>query len=450
MKRGSLPECLAVAWPLVLAMAAQAVMMFADRLFLARYSAVSIQAAMPAGLMSFIILAFLQNVVAYSGTFVAQYSGAGARAACARAMGQGVWLSVLCVPLLLLSLPLGNALFALAGHAPEVVAEECAYYQALVFGSLAIPFIAALSGFFTGRGYTRLVMVANLAGNAFNIALDPLLIWGAGPLPELGIEGAGIATALSQFLVLAILSLALLRETHFATPRRRRVAFAWKGRALLQITRFGLPSGSHVLLDVGTFAVFVFLTGRLDALSFAASNIAFSINHLVFAPLLGIGMAANILTGQRMGDRDPAGATRAGRNCVLIGWAYLALCTLVILLFNGPILRAFYPAHAPFSLADFLPLARRLIVIFLAWALFDTWNIVLGGALKGAGDTHFVMFWVCGIATLLWLPALLLLYALGFGILALWLSILAYVVLAGTGLLIRFLRGRWKARRIIP
>lgn len=448
--RAGLGACLRVAWPLVLAMAAQAVMMFVDRLFLARYSAISIQAAMPAGLVSFIMLAFLQNIVSYSGTFVAQHAGAGNRAACARAMGQGVWLSLLCVPLLLLSLPLGNRLFDLAGHAPEVIAEEKTYYLALVLGSLAIPFVAALSGFFTGRGHTRLVMAANLIGNLLNILLDPPLIWGFGPLPALGIAGAGMATALSQYVVLAILAAAVAREQHFATAQRWRVAFAWKRQALLQIARFGLPSGSHVLLDVGTFAVFVFLTGRLDALSFAASNIAFTINHLVFAPLMGIGMAANILVGQCMGSRDAASAARAGRNCVFLGWAYLLVCALLILLFNRPILRLFYPADAPFALADFLPLGFTLILIFLIWALFDTWNIVLGGALKGAGDTHFVMGWVCSVAVGAWLPALFWLYLHGFGIVALWLSLLGYVFLAGSGLLIRFIRGRWKDLRLVP
>ncbi len=449
MKKGSLGECFSVAWPLVLAMAGNAIMMFADRLFLARYSAVSIQAALPAGLMAFMAIAFLQNIVAYSGTFVAQYAGAGARAACARAMGQGLWLAVLCVPLLLLSIPLGNQLFDFAGHAPEVVQEERNYYLTLVIGNLSMPFIAAIAGFFTGQGFTRLVMVANVIGNAANIALDPLFIWGWGPIPELGITGAGIATAASQFLILAILTIPLLRERHLASPLRRRVAFVWKAPLILRIARFGLPSGSHVLLDVSTFAVFVFLTGRMDALSFAASNIALSVNHLIFAPLMGIGMAASIITGQRMGDRDPKGAARAGRNCTLLGWGYLLLCITLVALFNEPILHAFYPNHAPFSYAAFLKVGQHLIVIFLAWAWFDTLNIVLGGALKGAGDTRFVMSWVACTALLLWMPSLFLLYWLGYGIEALWLTMLGYVIIAGLGLLLRFLRGRWKAIQLI-
>ncbi len=449
MKKATLKDCLSIAWPLVLAMAGNAIMTFTDRLFLARYSATSIQAALPAGLMAFIIIAFLQNVVAYSGTFVAQYAGAGSRAACARAMGQGLWLSVLCVPILLLSIPFGNWLFTLAGHAPEVMAEEKIYYLTLSIGNIALPFVAAVSGFYTGQGFTRLVMVANLIGNATNVVLDPILIWGVGVIPEMGIVGAGVATALAQFLILVILVIGLCGERHLSTRHRIQVAFTWDVRTLYKITRFGLPSGGHVLLDVSTFAIFVFLTGRMDALSFSASNIAFSINHLIFAPLMGVGMAATILVGQRMGDRDPVGAARAGRNCLFLGWGYLLLCIVLIGVFQEPLLALFFPHDAPFAYADYIQLGEHLVAIFLAWAVFDTLNIVLGGALKGAGDTRFVMTLVASAALLLWMPSLLGLYLAGFGIVSLWLTMLGYVIIAGLCLLARFLLGKWKRIRLI-
>ncbi len=447
--RQTFRECVRIAWPLVLAMTGSALMMFVDRLFLSRYSAVSIQAAMPAGLVSFMVTALLQNVVAYSGTFVAQYAGAGARAACARATSQGLWLSWLCVPLLLLSWPLGNWLFDVVGHAPEVVAQEKAYYLTLVFGGLALPFAAAFSGFFAGQGRTRLVMAANLCGNVANIVLDPILIWGWGPVPEWGIVGAGVATAIGQFLILAILGAAAFLQPHFATGRRRRVVLAWKRPLACRIVRFGLPNGGHVLLDVGTFTVFVFVTGWMGTLDFAASNIAFAINQLVFAPLMGFGMAASIAVGRRMGERDTDGAVRAGWACVLLGWGYILLCVLIIGGFNAAILDLFYPADADFTLEAFEPLGRRLIAIFLAWSFFDVLNIVLGGALKGAGDTRFVVLWVGGSAILFWMPLLFGAYALGASIETLWLTMLVYVIVAAAGLLARFLRGRWKAIRLI-
>ncbi len=449
MKKGSLVECITVAWPLVLAAAGNAFMMFIDRMFLSHYSEVSIQAAMPAGLTAFMITAFLLAVVSYSGTFVAQYHGAGSRAACARAMGQGLWLSVLCVPILLITIPGGNLLFDLARHAPEVVVEEKVYYLTLVIGNLAMPFSAALAGFFTGQGFTRLVMVANLIGNGLNIALDPLFIWGWGAIPELGIAGAGLATAVSQYIIVFILAIAVFYERHFSTTYRRAVAFVWKGELIRRITRFGVPSGIHVLLDISTFTIFVFVTGRMDTLSFSASNIAFSINHLIFAPLMGIGMAATILVGQRMGNGDPSGAARVCRNTLLLGYGYIALCILVIGCFNEPILRLFYPSDATFTYAEYLGLGRQLVAIFLAWACFDVLNIVLGGALKGAGDTRFVMCWMVSIALFLWTPAFLWLYFQGYSITVLWLTMLVYVIIAGVGLLIRLLCGRWKSIKVI-
>ncbi len=449
MKRGSFSECLSVSWPLILAMAGNALMMFIDRMFLSQYSEVSIQAAMPAGLTAFMIAAFFQSVVSYSGTFVAQFHGSGARAACARTMGQGLWLAVLCLPFLLLSIPLGNWIFDCAGHAPAVIAEEKTYYLALMIGNLALPFIAAVSGFFSGQGFTRLVMVANLVGNFLNIALDPLFIWGMWGLPEWGIFGAALATAVSQFVILAILVIALAFEKHFKTRHRRQVAFVWKPELLSKIVRFGMPSGVHVLLDVSTFTVFTFLTGRMDALSFAASNICFSINHLIFAPLLGIGMGATILVGQRMGDRDTRGAMRSCRNTLLLGYGYIALCILLIGGFSEPILNLFFPSDATFTQGEYLTLGKKLIAIFLAWACFDTLNIVLGGALKGAGDTRFVMLWMAGTALLLWVPSFLILFACDASIVTLWFTMLGYCIIAGTGLLIRLLCGRWKRITLI-
>lgn len=448
-KTASYRECLTVAWPLVLAMAGSALMNFVDRIFLSRYSAVSIQAALPAGLMSFMVLAFLQNVVLYSGTFVAQFSGSGARAACARATAQGVWLAILCIPLLLISIPLGYGLFALAGHAPDVLAEERSYYLTLTVGNLFIPFSAALSGFFTGRGYTRLVMTANLIGNAINVLLDPWFIWGGAGIPRLGIVGAGMATAVGQAVIVAILAIAVFREKHFSTAYRRRVAFVMKRPLLLRIVRFGVPSGSHVLLDLSTFTVFVFLTGRLDALSFAASNIALSINHLVFAPLMGIGIAASVLVGQRIGAQDHAGAMRAGRRCVVLGIAYIILCVIFIGGFNEALLKCFYAENSPFSYTDYLALGKNLIMIFLIWAAADVFNIVLGGALKGAGDTRFIMLTIGGIALLLWVPALFILYWLGYGILPLWWTLPVYVFIAAGAFAFRFFRGGWKKHNLI-
>lgn len=443
-----LKDVLHVMWPLVFAMAANTLMMFVDRLFLARYSATSIQAAVPAGILAFIALAFLQNVTAYSGTFVAQYAGSGARAACARAMGQGLWLAVLCLPILALSIPLGDWVLELIGHAPKVLAQEKSYYLVLTIGNMAIPFIAAVSGFYSGLGRTRLVMIANLIGNALNIALDPWFIWGGWFLPEMGIVGAGLATALSQFVVLGILFFFVFRERHLGTLQRLKVAFVFKPQLISRIVRFGIPSGVHVFLDCATFTVFVFLTGRMCELDFAVSNIAFSINHLIFGPLLGIAMASTIVVGQRMGEGDTSAATRVGWISLGLAAIYVFLCVIIIGLFCTPILEIFLPSDATFSREAYFTLGKTLVAIFLGWAFFDAVNMVIGGALKGAGDTRYILWAIIAILFGFWIPALFISY-IYWGIVEMWLSLLIYVAFLASAYGIRFVLGKWKNIRLI-
>ena len=90
-----------------------------------------------------------------------------------------------------------------------------------------------------------------------------------------------------------------------------------------------------------------------------------------------------------------------------------------------------------------------LTLIFLIWAAGDAFNIILGGALKGAGDTRFVM-WTTGlISVVLWLPATFILYRLGYDIVALWWTMPGYVFLAASTFLWRFFNGAWRKHNLI-
>jgi MATE family multidrug resistance protein len=291
-------------------------------------------------------------------------------------------------------------------------------------------------------------MVANMIGNMINVLLDPWLIWGGWFVPELGVLGAGLATAISQFFVMLILFVAVSREQHLRTLYRFRVAFAWKPKMLCHIIRYGIPSGVHVCFDCLTFTLFVFLTGRMDELSFAVSNIAFSINHLIFAPLLGIGMAATVVVGQSMGKGDASAALRTTWITLGLAALYILLCVLVIGSFCDSILQLLFPANASFALDDYLHYGRILVAIFLGWAFFDSLNIVLSGALKGTGDTRAVFWIIFVVASLVFVPWSFIGYYF-FGIVEMWLGMLFYVIILSMCYLWRFRSGHWKNIRLI-
>ena len=434
--------------PLVLAMAANAVNQFADRVFLSRYSDVAIQGSLPGGILSWLFICLIVAAVGYSGTFVAQFWGAGSRHDAASAFAQGLWLTLASVPLLAASIPLGFLIFNLSGHSPDVIAAEKAYYSILQFGGVFCALGAAFSGYFTGIGRTRIVGVANIVGNLANMLLDWMFIFGKCGCGEWGIAGAGWATAISAAIPCVILGIALFWDPAFR-GKRLLALMRLKPALFVRIIRYGVPSGLHIFLDVLTFTVFVMLTGRLDAMSFAASNIGFAINHLSFAPLMGLSQGASVLVGQFQGEGDSTAAFRAALSCLLIGLAYVGLFIVFILTCSGMCMDFFRNDDSLFDPASFRAAGHMLMAILSCWAAFDAVTLILEGAIKGAGDTRYVMFVQLGVSFVIWMPLVFAVMAFHPTIGWMWGTMPIYCGICATLILVRFIRGKWKRIRLV-
>lgn len=443
---GGYREMLRIALPLVISTGSFTVMQFVDRIFLTRYSADAIQAALPAGLLAFTLICTFSGVASYVNTFVAQFHGAGNPRGAARATAQALFFALLAWPLMLALTPVGEWILRHCGHAPGVLREELIFYRILMLGSVAVPLGAAISGFFTGRGDTRTNMIAVVTGNLFNILLDWVLIFGHWGFPRMGIAGAGWATVLSS-----LLTPLLLLGVYFG-PRLRHAYdtlgnFRLDTRLMIRLLRFGGPAAMHLLLDVGSFALFLLLTARLGPMELAASNIAFSINNLAFMPLVGIGIAASIVVGQYQGRGQSEIAARAGWTALKVGWCYMLVIGLTFLLFPRGYFSLF-TGHAggAVELDAILPLGRWMLVMMAVWGLADTANVVLAGALRGAGDTRFVMLYSLIVMVFIWLGGeALMILVCGGGMRAAWIWLVVYVFILVAGFLWRFHSGRWKA-----
>ena len=448
---GGYREVWRVAAPIIVSMASFTLMQFFDRIFLARHGSVSLRAALPAGILAFTLTSFFQGLAGYAGTFVAQYHGAGRKRECGRATAQGLWLGLLTWPLGLALIPAGYGILAVAGHPADVLEAEKSYMGILMVGCGFWSLTNAMGGFFSGRGDTRTPMRASLVANLANIALDYALIFGRWGFPEMGIAGAAVATVASSALGLAFLSAIYFSPRFHEEYDTRGGGVLFDGKRMGPLLRFGTPAALQTLQDVGAFAFFVILLGRLPESDMAASNIAFSINNLAFMPLLGMGMAATIVVGQYQGARDSATAERAGRTAMKIAWIYMGAIALTFLLFPGPYFSLFTgEAAGRVAMADVLDKGRWLLVMMAVWGMLDAINLVVGGALRGAGDTRFVLVCTTLATWLVWMPgeALLLLW-LDAGLLAAWAWMTVFIfVLAGV-FWVRFRQGRWKSIEMI-
>lgn len=438
---------LRIAVPLIVTSASFTVQNFCDRMFLSWHSPVALQAAVPSGILFFTMVCGFLATAGFANSLVAQYFGRDDLKSCSRSVAQALFLALFSFPLILLLIPVGRLLLSLSGHAPDVLAAEQTYFTIVMFGGVGLPLSAAISSFYSGRGLTRVVMFCAIAGTTVNVVLNRLLIFGAGPVPSLGIAGAALATAISVFV-----SPLIMLGLYFSRKNNRlyhtRELFYFDGPLFRRLLKFGIPSGIHLALDIGAFSFFVLLLGRLGERAFIASNIVLSVNLIAFMPAIGIGQAAGVAVGQHMGRRDLDGAMKTGWRAAHIGWVYTIIAASTFILMPGPYIRLFARGDVPFE--EIFHLSRILLALAAGWGLMDATNLILAGALRGAGDTHFVMWYQNSVAWLFFAlgEALIVLVFKG-GALMAWSWALLYISLLSVGIVWRFCSRRWQKIQLI-
>ncbi len=441
---GGYRHILRVAYPLMISMGSFTLMQFVDRIFLSWYSATAIQAAVPAGILSFTFICGFMALAGYSNTFVAQYYGSGNPDGCSRATAQAVWLALLSWPVMLMLIPFGRQLIISSGHPSEIIGEELSYFTILMIGSVTSPLGAAVSGFYTGRGLTLVTMSATVVSNLVNLVLDYALIFGHWGFPEMGIEGAAWASVIAGLVLPAILFILYFSRGTDAVYATRST-FRFEAPLFRRMLRYGIPAGVHLALDLASFAIFVMLTGRMGAQALAASNIALSINMLAFLPMIGIAIATAAVVGQFQGRRESGYAERACWTALKLGTTYMGLVGLTYILFPEFYISLFTIQGSELSLDEVLPIGRILLILTALWGLADASNLILAGALKGAGDTRFVMYYSLAVAWgFLVTGQVLIVIVFKLGIFVAWGWTAVYIAILASGYLWRFRSGKWK------
>lgn len=453
---GGFREALAIGAPLMVSMGSYTLMQFTDRVFLGRHSVAEIAASVPAGITSFLFLSFFMGVASCVGVLVAQYAGACRPERVGPALWQGVWFSLAASAILAGLAFLGSPLFAWAGHPEAVRALEADYFFILTLGGGFVILSTTLSSYFSGLERTVPVMLVNLAGAALNIPLDYALIFGKWGAPELGIRGAAMATVAGSAFS-CLLFVALILGSPEARLRHRIAALPRPDpEMLLRLLRIGLPAGVQFFLDILALTGFSLLVGRLGLVALSATNIAFSINSLTYLPVIGLSMAASILVGRSQGQKRPDIAQRATGNILRLSLGWMWAVGLVFVLLPGPLLDLFEttPGVAPLpgdpAFADIRDMGVVLLRYVALYSLIDGVSIVYFGALKGAGDTRFVMLTMLAACVgVLILPVWALVNTGTGGIHGPWLCLTAYIAVLAGSFALRFRHGRWRRIKVI-
>ena len=445
---GSAREFLGVAVPLVLSAGSLAIMNVIDRLLLTWYDIDALAAAMPAGMVHWTIVSIPIGIVLYVNTFVAQYDGAEKPERVVASVWQGFYIALVTGVALLALIPLAPWMFSLTGHTPKVVELETVYFTTLCWGSVTYTIANALSCFYTGRRATHVVMWVNLASVAVNFVVDYVLIFGWGPFPEMGIEGAAWGTVLARTMA-CVAYFVLLKwfNDHEAHDFRGWPKFDLP--LLKRLLRFGVPNGIHFFIDVFGFTVFVLLIGGIGSRELAATSLAFNLNTLAFIPLFGFGMAVSTLVGNRVGEGKPEIAEATTWNAFRLASCWMGFFAIVYLVAPDLVLDV-YSRYS--KSGDFTEIRGNVIVLLRfvsAYCFFDGMAVVFSSAVRGAGDTRFPMLMsFIGCWIIMVLPTAIMNHY-GGSLLGSWSACTAYIVLIGFAMLLRFRGGKWKTMKVI-
>lgn len=438
--RGRTREVLVLAWPVVVSTVSLSLMLAADTYFAGRLGTTEQGAVGFCGTLLWAFYAFFMGTLEIVQTFVAQHTGAGQPDRAARYGTAGLHSALVCsvafVPLALL----GETPFVALGIAPDMVAPAATYWMIRVIGTAPVFLSRVQECYFRGIGDTMTPMVVALVANGLNVVLDAAFVLGYAPLgiPALGVAGLAWATVIAtavQWILLGLVSEVRKVRGLPAPLHFRRSSMA----DVRDLFRVGAPAGLHWMFDIAAWTLFTIGIARLDASQAATNVIAITLIRTSFMPGFAVGTAAQTLVGQYLGAGDPDSAARAGWRSLRIAGVYMGILGATFFFLGGELFGLF-TADAN---------VRALGATVMRWAalfqLGDAVQVVLGGALRGAGDTRYVMIVATLAAWLVFVPlAWFLVMRMGMGVEGGWLACVLWVTALSVPLVFRFRGKAWR------
>lgn len=370
---------------------------------------------------------FVQGLLLGLDPFISQAHGRRDAAELGATLQRGLVLALVIAPLLGAAWILTEPFLKLTGAGSELAAAGGSYALARLPGLPAFLVFLVLRSWLQGRGLMRPAMWVVLGANLVNVAANAVLIFGGLGLPALGVRGAGLATSITQWVMLLGL-LAIVRGLRLqrgAWRGWRRDAWRGAGRVLSQ----GVPMGLHLGVEIWAFQLATLMANPLGTEAIASHSVALNLASISFMVPLGVSIAAAARVGNLIGEERLEDAQESARVAMYLGGLVMAFFAALFLLFRRE-LPALYNDDTAV-----IDLAAAILPIAAAFQLFDGLQVVAAGILRGMGRTrilpilHFTGFYVIGLPFAWWLA-----YERGVGVPGIWwglclgLSIVALVL----------------------
>lgn len=276
---------------------------------------------------------------------------------------------------------------------PEVVNEGLGYTKVLFASNVVVMLLFIINGAFRGAGDSAIAMRVLLIANGLNIILDPIFIFGLGPIPALGVKGAAVATTIGR-------GTAVLVQLYFLFGGKSKIKLLWSSlrvqfdviKSLLKISLGGI---AQFLVESASWIVLIRILSGQGTEYVAGFTIGFRIIAFTLLPSWGLAQAAAALVGQNLGANKPDRAETSVVRSAIFNTVFLLLVSVLFYLAAGFVVRTFFTDEE-----RVVELASLTLKVICLGYVFFAFGMVVSQAFNGAGDTktptviNVVCFWI--------------------------------------------------------
>ena len=319
---------------------------------------------------------------------VAKYLAEGDDQKVRRSTRMGLWLSALFCVLVFPLLWWSQALLLRLGQEAEVAAHAQVYLRILAFGLLPALVVMTLKSYLAALEKTQVVFWVTVVAVPFNAVANYALIFGNFGFPELGLQGAAIASLSTHVFSAAV----VVGYIAVFVPQHALFQRIWRSDAEMfaEVFRLGWPIGLTMLSETGLFAASAVMMGWLGTVPLAAHGIALQLASMTFMLHLGLSNAATVRAGNAFGRTDWPHMARGGLVALVLS-ALIALVTIVVFVaYPEPLIGVFLDPEDP-ARAEIIVAGVVLLILAAVFQLVDGAQVIALGLLRGAQDTRAPM-----------------------------------------------------------
>src|SRR5688500_17729488 len=318
-----------LAVPMVLELVLESTFAVVDIYFVAQLGSSAVATVGLTETMLFLLYAIGMGLAMAVTAVVARRVGEGKREEAAITAVQAIWIAVLAsIPFSIAGIVFAQDLLRAMGADEWTLTHGYPYMQWALGGNAVIMLLFVINAIFRGAGDAAVAMRVLLFANALNIVLDPILIFGFGPIPAMGIEGAAIATNIGRGAgVLMQLWILFRGGEHIRVMASQLV---WRGTILWHIVRTSLGGVGQMIVAMTSWIFLMRILASIGSEAVAGATIAIRIMMFTMMPAWGMSNAAATLVGQNLGAEQP---DRAEASVWRIGWYNMAYLVVVSVLF---------------------------------------------------------------------------------------------------------------------